>query len=110
MRVQEHQGRRRYARVRRPRPVVVNLPEGLDCEYQRLVRVGRGGAELLCRSALPPGEAIAIEICLAGGVIRASGRVVGSRPGPEGHFVGVAFDELSPEDAALLADLLADRD
>jgi hypothetical protein len=35
---------------------------------------------------------------------------VGSRPGPEGHLVGVAFDELAAEDAALLADLLADRD
>lgn len=104
------QTRRRYRRVHRARPVVVNLPPGLACEYQRLIRVGRGGAELLCRSPLPTGEAVELEICLAGGVIRASGLVVGTRPAPEGHLVGVAFDRLSPEDAALLADLLADRD
>lgn len=110
MSVQQHQRKRRYRRVRRARPVVVNLPAGLDCEYQRLVRVGRGGAELLCRGALPEGEPVEIEICLAGGVIRARGRVVGSRPNRDGHLVGVAFHELAPEDAVLLADLLADRD
>lgn len=108
--LQQRQGKRRYRRVRRARPVVVRQPAGVGCEYQRLVRVGRGGVELLCRSPRPVGEAIALEICLAGGVIRAHGRVVGSRPAPDGHLVGVAFGELLPEDAALLADLLADRD
>lgn len=104
-----NQGTRRFRRFRRTRPVVVTHPD-VDCTYQRLVLVGRGGAELVCNASLPTGAVVGLEICLAGGVIRARGRVVGSRPAGEGHLVGIAFLELPPEDEELLAALLEDRD
>ena len=109
MGTQQLQGHRRYPRFARERPVVVVASAG-ECTYQRLVRVGRGGVELLCRGSLDEGRLVDLEICLAGGVIRARGRVVGSRPAGDGHLVGVAFVDLPPEGEELLAALLDDRD
>ncbi|HUP43847.1 MAG TPA: PilZ domain-containing protein [Thermoanaerobaculia bacterium] len=101
---------RRFHRVGKRRPVVLQACGGEDttCSFVRLESVGRGGVFLRCERPVPVGTEVTLAICLAGGVIRARGRVVYQlEEADEAVGLGVEFLELLGDGAELLEQLLA---
>lgn len=82
--------------------VLYSPAEGGAGDFVRLESVGRGGALLRCEAPVPVGEVVDLTICLAGGVIRARGRVLYHLQHEDGLGVGVEFLELAPAGEELL--------
>jgi hypothetical protein len=82
--------------------------EDTTCSFVRLESVGRGGVFLRCERPVPVGTEVTLAICLAGGVIRARGRVVYQlEEADEAVGIGVEFLELLGDGAELLEQLVA---
>lgn len=77
--------------------------------YCRLERIGRGGCGLTSPTRFASGESLALEICLGGGVLRMTARIIYQRRLPEGAWdVGVELLDVHPLDRGLLEVALLD--
>lgn len=80
------------------------------CSYLRLDVVGRGGALLRCDAEIAPGTRMDLEICLAGGVIRARARALYCLPRDRDFAIGVEFVGLAGAGDERLLELLIAAD
>jgi hypothetical protein len=71
--------------------------------YGRLEQLGRGGCRIKSPARFAHHEELALEICLGGGVLRATARVVYQRADRDGPWdVGLEFLTVHPPDHPLL--------
>lgn len=84
--------------------------ERVVCEYVRFEVEDRRIASLHCREPIEEGRDLALEICLAGGVIRCEARVRYCEPDGGSYRVGVEICAVAPECEPLLEALIAEHE
>lgn len=95
--------KRRFHRFPYQVPVLAHGRGQGAARYGRLEQLGRGGCGFVTSGPFPGDRTLGVEICLGGGVLRATGKIVYQRRAPDGWWeIGVEFVDFKAIDLPLL--------